>query len=206
MNVQQISPPANDINRAIRQGIDIAEKNSTVVSFEFNGAIIRVDAKSDPILAYRDYRRVIGGRIAGPVGPDYYPLTAEEEAQDIALSEQKEAERAARTARWRADMEAKERTLREKLAGITLRLRDPQRWQKYIDETQDPDALWLFEYASLWGRLMQAECTPDRTITAHAWEWSHDADIYSISGAQFSIAVRLLRECWEYGALLPSNM
>jgi hypothetical protein len=51
----------SSIDSAIQEAQDIATRESKVVRFEFNSAMINVSATSDPVLIKRDFRRAMAG-------------------------------------------------------------------------------------------------------------------------------------------------
>lgn len=190
------------IHDAIRKAVAMAREEKCVVMFEFNAVVIRVKGDTKPDLVYRDYSRALDRCISGPIGPDYRKLTREEKKHDDAVRAENEAQREAERRQYEAEEARKKVALETELAGVTLAIRDQKAWEAWREKNQDPYGRCCFDYAELWGRLMQARCASIDEMREKHRELSHEADVFGITGFMFGAAKSILAHCWEYGAAL----
>lgn len=191
----------SDITATILEAQLIAEyTDGHPVSFEFNGNIIRVAADSDPALIYRDWLRASNGYIDS-VGP--YPdkeLTPEQLASDASVQALNDQRYEEQKRKWQEEEDRKRANVEEQLAGRPpITLRDPERWQEFVDANKDFYGKGIVDFATQWGRLMELRVEQGMSVLEAAKATESEADTFGMSGFSFSAALSMLREMWIYG-------
>lgn len=80
-----------------------------------------------------------------------------------------------------------------------MKLKDPEGWQKTVDNNQDPYGAAGVGFARRWAELMEAKIDEGKPLALIAEATSHEADTEGITGFMYGCAVSILSQVWEHG-------
>ena len=197
----------SSIKECVREAFFIAQyTDGHTVSFLFNDVVVRVARDSIPSLIIRDWERASNGYIDREVGP--YPdvtLTPEQLASDASIQASNEERWEQQQRKWQEEEERKRLLVEEQLVGRPpITLRDPERWQVFVDKNQDFYGKGVVDFATQWGRLMELRVEQGMDVLEAAKATESEADTFGMSGFSFGAALSMLREMWIYGDQLEN--
>ncbi len=194
--------PGSEIGATIKEAILIAGEKRELFTFNFNDVSVTVAWNSNPDLIYRDWCRAMAGSIESKqVGP--FPaqtLTPEELVHDAEVEAGNERRREESQRHYQEEARKKGEELSAVLAGSpALEIAVQAFWDEGIANNKDPYGAAIYQYAEMWGRLMQIEMANGKSLPDIADECSHTADTEGITGFMYGCAVSILAGCWKYG-------
>lgn len=186
---------SNVLQKAKRLSIELNKD----VEFDFNGVRCVVNGSTFDEYFLRDYDNALLLRWK-TIGPFCQPLYSLETIEAIKQTKEKqeyerlryEAEYQAKQAKRLSDYEAE-------TAGIKMDYVDKSAFDDWHSKNQDGYGNAVFVYAMQWAKLMQARMKDGLTVKDVAKKASHDADTVGLSGAQYGMAVSLLKQTWGNG-------
>lgn len=174
-------------------------RTGKTVEFDFNGVKCLVNENTNLQLLYRDYSNswLMGWKEVGPNCLETYPPKMQ--AKFEKRSAERETKRQQQEKEYR-EKEAKEKADAElKAAGIVLDVLDWKVWGDWRAKNTDGYGNACFEYADIWGRLMQVELGTGKTLKQVFEKCERGLGYLGISGAQHGMAVGILAICWKHG-------
>jgi hypothetical protein len=173
--------------------------NDTVVNFEFNGIICRVDENTNLEWLYRDYMNAdtMGWKIIGTNCKKEY--TEEIKAALIDRRRIEEEERAKSQMEFDAKCAKEKEQFEQTVSGIVAEISNMDEWNKGLNAQTSDYGKCIFEYAEGWAKLMQKEMQKGKTVSECAEETSHLLSFFGITGFMYGMAVSVLSQCWKYG-------
>lgn len=207
-----VATEEEEIRRALEaRGVNpddyLYSKQPEIVTFTFNGVVVKVSVDSQPELLLRDWHRAVSGYIEKSVGPQSKTqLSAEELANDARIAAENEArwtrEQKARDAKARAHRERVEARM---VGAPEMEFADEEGaalWQSWVDANTDPLGSGVMAYAKRWARMMQLEMSEGKPLEKIYETTSNEADLEGMSGASGSFAEQMLIQAWKHGAEL----
>jgi hypothetical protein len=80
-----------------------------------------------------------------------------------------------------------------------MKLKDPERWQKTVDNNQDGYGSGVIRYAERWAGRMEEKMAEGKPLAEIAKSASNEADTEGITGFMYGCAVSILAQVWEHG-------
>jgi hypothetical protein len=169
------------------------------VEFNFNGIVCVVSPTTNLDHLYRDYcnAHIMDWK---EVGPDCVEEYSEEVSSKI--STQKEEQQKIwdeESALRKREEQITRNVVMDKVKNVQIELKDEELWNKGLENNTDPYGKTIYEYAELWGRLMQVELNNGSTVKECADAMSSELDFMGITGFMYGAAVSILSSCWKYG-------
>ncbi len=171
------------ISGACKEAVEMAQRESCNVEFEFNEIRIIASPDSDPEKLVRFYDEESERRHQAYISTPEYKHHQEE-------AERQQRERNA--ARKAALVEAPEH----------MTLRDAEAWKKSCEVNSDGYGGAVMTYAERWARLMEGQMAKGKLIAEIAEECSSLADEEGITGFMYGCAVSILSQVWIHGEAL----
>lgn len=176
--------PGQDIGDAAKEALDLSKKSGKTVSFEFNE---------------------IGLTVTPQLTPDDIVQTFHTNFNKKAEEYRNSPEgKAASAARERRAVEARNlnASIDQKISDVQIELKDPDAWNKFVENNTDPYGAGVVRFAERWAKLMQVEMASGKKLKDIAQQTSHDADNEGITGFMYGCAVSTLAQTWEHGEKL----
>lgn len=178
-----------------------------IVTFTFNGVVVKVGERTDIEWLRRDWCRGMSGYLGDNpvVGPDPKPeLSKKELANDARIESENQVRRDAKSARYQAEARAhRERVEARMQDAPEMEFSDEAAWlaAKAANEGE-PYGAGILSYAERWARMMQLEMSEGKPIEEVWNSTSHEADLEGMSGFSQGAATHLLTQCWVHGGKL----
>ena len=83
-----------------------------------------------------------------------------------------------------------------------MKFKDKAKWDKGVENNQDPYGAACYRYAEKWADLMEARIISGESVADCADATSHEANTEGITGFMYGCAVTILSHCWEHGETL----
>lgn len=192
----------NSIGVVAKDSQRMAQKESAMVNFNFNGINVIVAPDTDIENLLRDYSTawIMDWKSIGPYPHVEYPayLKAEiDEKQRI-----REENNQKRQEELRKEEAIEKEAFDKTVAGIEMEFKDKKTWEDGLALNQDPYGNSFYVYAEGWAKLMQAEIAKGRTVQECAEETSFKLSFLGITGFMYGAAVSILSKCWLHGETL----
>lgn len=181
---------------------ELAILHSANVNFDFNEVNCIVSKNTDLDLLYRYYcdAHIMEWICIGPdLLSEYEPETVKELANRRAIADKKRSDH---NEQMRLKDEKQRSDFKEKTENIILELTDEAGFEKAKAKNVDPYGACIFEYATGWAKLMQAEIANGKELKDIASETSFQLGFLGITGFMYGAAVSVLSQHWKHGAEL----
>lgn len=85
------------------------------------------------------------------------------------------------------------------MTAATMTLANPELWEKYKANNQDPYGAAIIDYSNRWACLMEVRMANGEALADMAEEVSYEADTDGITGFMYGAAVETLAAVWIHG-------